>query len=989
MWAIPKDLGLRRWLTVAVHRPVAVLTLFGLLTLLLALQLPKLRFQSSVYDLAIEGLPETEAYARFKTLFGTEEIILVVVRTADVFAEGTFEALGGLSRQLTEIEGVRRVISLPSIRKQMDLTARWSTAEFREVIRPLALFEKNLVSADGKATVLSLVLEDIQEKGRVVAAVRQVLSQAAGGLSPYQIGLPVVSAALAESIERDFLTLPPLALLVMAAILYAFFRSLIAVVVPAACLLMVLAWTLGWMALSGTPLSMLTMIVPVFLIAVGTAYSLYILSEYARALRDSASRREAVFRAFSRTGFPTVLALATTVVGLASLLLNRIPAIQEFALFSCLGMIGLLAVLLGFLPALLLTLPAGNLGGARPGGELRWLQQALAGVVRLNLRHQKLTLSLAALAVAFAGAGVLRLKIETNPISYFRQDAPVYRHFQDVRRDLAGSFPMNVVLDGGAEDFFEDPRQVARIARVQEALETVPGVDKAISFADYLKLVNYVTHRFDPAGYRLPKEGYELRMLMNSYKSLLGQDLFERFMSPDLSRTTILLRTHLASSRDFLAAREEIRDRLKSAGLADLGGQATGLGLVIAQSSHLLAQGQIRSLSLTLLVIAALMLLLFMSARVALISLLPNLFPIIVCFGLMGWLGIEVSPVTSLIACVAIGLAVDDTIHYLFRYNREFRLDADKDRALRDTVAGVGPPMVFTTLTISLGFGVLLLSSFKPTALFGALMIVTMGSALIGDLILLPSLMLHVGLVTVWDLLKSLSTLDRMSDAVAHELNQPLNAIKMGSEFLKMGLETGGEIRREELAQVVGEIDRQVDRAAETIKRLGRLGRAAEPELQKVDINEPIRDVLEAMGHQLAVDNITLGLDLADSLPPILARRSRLRTVIFNLVTNAWEAILRKRKGMPGAGPHSVNVRSALEGGRVSVWITDTGIGFQPHERRRAFEPFFSTKETGPGKGLGLSVSYGIVRDYGGSIRLESRRGEGTTVRLAFPRAPF
>ncbi|MCP4711231.1 MAG: MMPL family transporter, partial [Planctomycetes bacterium] len=172
--------------------------------------------------------------------------------------------------------------------------------------------------------------------------------------------------------------------------------------------------------------------------------------------------------------------------------------------------------------------------------------------------------------------------------------------------------------------------------------------------------------------------------------------------------------------------------------------------------------------------------------KVGLIAIIPNIFPIIITFGIMGWFGIHLSMVTSLIASIAIGLAVDDTIHYLFRYNREFKIDLDKDRSMADSIRYVGKPVLITTITIGLGFAVLLFSSFKPTAVFGLLMVITMLSAVIGDLIILPSLMLNVELVTAWDLLKLMPTLSGISNAAAHELNQPLNVIKMGSDYLNM-----------------------------------------------------------------------------------------------------------------------------------------------------------------------------------------------------------
>ncbi len=175
---------------------------------------------------------------------------------------------------------------------------------------------------------------------------------------------------------------------------------------------------------------------------------------------------------------------------------------------------------------------------------------------------------------------------------------------------------------------------------------------------------------------------------------------------------------------------------------------------MISQSSELITRGQVKSLFITLILVFAIMFLLFMSYKVGVIGILPNCFPIIVSFGLMGWVGIPLSLATSLVASIAIGLAVDDTIHYLVCYNREFKNDLDKGRSLRETLQHIGRPIIFTTFTIGGGFSILMLSSFKPTAIFGLLMVITMFSALVGDLILLPSLMLHVELVTIWDLLK-------------------------------------------------------------------------------------------------------------------------------------------------------------------------------------------------------------------------------------------
>lgn len=755
---LPKALSPEMRLKFIVEHPFHLLIAGLIITLLFAWQIPGLRIQTSIYELAIEDLAETARYESFKKEFGTEEIILVVARVHNVFEKEPFERIGRLARKLSDIKGVRRVISLPGIKRDMDVTDKWSLADFEDIIGPVVLFRKNILSADKKTTALTLLLEDLASKDQVIASVQAILKQAEEETSLYQnlyaIGMPLVSKALADYTEKDFLRLPPVTFLVIALILFCFFRNIRGVLVPTGSVLIALIWTFGLMAWTETPLSMLTMIVPIFIIAVGTAYCMYILPEYLAAAEKCRTPGEAAFTCFQHVAFPTSLAVITTTIGLGSLFLNRIPAIREFALFSCVGIWSMLFVMLALLPAVfaLLPLPRSRSDRGQPNEGL--LHRFLDNIIHLNLHRQKVMLPLIALITMVGIIGIFRIRVETNPVGYFKESTPISRHFHDIYRDMAGSFPLNVVLDGRSDDAFEDPANIRLIARVQEYLNSLEGVDKTISFADYFRLINYASNGYEKEFYVLPEEGFEVRTLMNHFKTMLGQDTFDRFMSGHLSKTNILLRTHISSSEDFLKTREKISTYLGGILPENFDFQITGFGMVISQSSRILTEGQIKSLSVTLVLIFGIMFLLFLSSKVGFIAILPNCFPIIMNFGIMGWLGIELSMATSLVASIAIGLAVDDTIHYLVRYNREFKKDLKKERALRDTIQGVGRPIIFTTITIGLGFSILLFSHFKPTAIFGLLMVITMGSALVGDLILLPSLMTHVELITIWDLLR-------------------------------------------------------------------------------------------------------------------------------------------------------------------------------------------------------------------------------------------
>ncbi|MDJ0782158.1 MAG: ATP-binding protein [Desulfosarcinaceae bacterium] len=233
-----------------------------------------------------------------------------------------------------------------------------------------------------------------------------------------------------------------------------------------------------------------------------------------------------------------------------------------------------------------------------------------------------------------------------------------------------------------------------------------------------------------------------------------------------------------------------------------------------------------------------------------------------------------------------------------------------------------------------------------------------------------------------------LKTLGEMSAGIAHELNQPLNAIKMGSEYLEMMTERAEMMTREDLATVGGEVSRQVDRATEIIGRLRDFGRKTDFTRERVCLNDPIRSVLKIVAPQLELQNINLVLDLAPDLPSVGAHHNRIEQVIFNLLTNARDAINQKTAGAAeGDVAREIEIRSIAQDGHAVVTVADTGVGIPADVQAQIFEAFFTTKEMGEGMGLGLSISSGIVEDYRGALRVESTPGQGTTFRLSFPLA--
>ena len=232
-----------------------------------------------------------------------------------------------------------------------------------------------------------------------------------------------------------------------------------------------------------------------------------------------------------------------------------------------------------------------------------------------------------------------------------------------------------------------------------------------------------------------------------------------------------------------------------------------------------------------------------------------------------------------------------------------------------------------------------------------------------------------------------MTTLGEMSAGIAHELNQPLNAIKMGNEFIDMMIERKEKIPEKHLLQIVNEVSSQVDRAVDIIRRLRDFGRKADFTKEKININTPVQGVLDIIGRQLRLQNIDIQLNIQEDIPPILAHRNRIEQVIFNLITNARDAINQKLETGGSSADNRILIETRTVDDQVMVIVSDTGIGMDTTLKERSFEAFFTTKKMGEGMGLGLSITSGIVEDYGGKITIESSEGQGTSFQLSFPAA--
>ncbi len=231
-----------------------------------------------------------------------------------------------------------------------------------------------------------------------------------------------------------------------------------------------------------------------------------------------------------------------------------------------------------------------------------------------------------------------------------------------------------------------------------------------------------------------------------------------------------------------------------------------------------------------------------------------------------------------------------------------------------------------------------------------------------------------------------MTTLGQMASGIAHEINQPLNVIQINADYLKKMLKRGTRPADDDLGAITDDISANVQRATGIIGHMRDFARQSDVVATKVNLNAPIEDIFKVLGHQIKSHNVSVHLELDPELPDILAQHNRLEQVFINLVTNAIDAMDEKADQAEGrAAEKALTIRTYAEGGEVVATVSDNGTGMRPEVREKIFEPFFTTKAVGKGTGLGVSISYGIVRDYNGTIEIDSDPGEGTTFKVRFP----
>ncbi len=765
-----------RWL---VRHPIVAIGVHLVLVTGFAVGARHIRIESALENVLPAVDTQVQYYNEVRKTFGSDDVAVIGVRTADIFVATTLEKIARVTAAVADIPGVEQVVSItnapdpaanvispPRLLPRLPPTPD-DIATLKTKLSNTPLYGKNLVADDFHAAAINVFFKDLtsaeyRDHG-IDARIREILAAQGGPEEFFYTGAAHVTQATVDLMRGDLFRFTPIAVALILLVLWLAFRSWREVLLPMLSVAVALVWTIGIMGAMGSAITIGTFILPPLILVIGSSYAIHIVAAY-RQQAATDPPETAVSATLDRIASPLIISAITTGVGFASLMANRIVAVQDLGRFAVIGLIAVTICSLTLLPAMLRL--AGRKRRAPIDEQASLVSQFLTGLGRRASASRRGILWGGGVLALVALIGANWIQVDSDFIRYFEKDSDIRRANEIINQEIVGSNPFYLVVETSKPGQLERWEVLKQIKELQTFLNTLPGITTTVSLVDWLELLetglnqdaqgdlivddqgNIISEGKPKSFWEEPRNlGPVLKMVSTSPSTFAG------FVTKDFSRANILVRTKLSGSRQIEDTLAKIRTYIAQHFPAEIRVIPTGNLVLLTGTSSDLVAGQIRSLSIAVTTIFLVFALMFLSARIGFLAVAPAVLPIVIFFGILGWLGIRLDLGTSLIAAIALGLVVDATIHYMARLNIELKGETDQAAAVVRTIRAVGVPITYTAVALLLGFLTFTFSSFVPIQNFGLLVGLTMAAAYWCNVALLPALLATQKIITLWDLL--------------------------------------------------------------------------------------------------------------------------------------------------------------------------------------------------------------------------------------------
>ena len=732
-------------------------------------QIDKLEVRISANEMLVQNNQEQEYYRQVRSLFGDEQISLLYLASDNLLARDKLEALKRSIAHLKKQPFVERVESLFSVpwvktvdgyldkKPYLDSDKLPESPEQAQHIldeaRKNPFLRNVLLSPDKDVMAVAIVLKkaDVDNPAWNDETITNSLNGIAASLKPFyatsfSVGFPQVRTEIAERIRTEQMHLFPLAVAALLIALFLLLRQLIDILLPIMTAGFSILWTFGFMGATDIPVNVVTSIIPILLIIVGSTEDIHLLSEFRHGQKSGLDAPASLKHMSRRMGGIVLLTFITTYLGFLSVGLSRIEVLWQFGLVASTGLA------LNFLATIILIPSILSLAGK---WQLDGKSRLYSGKSYLLAkrywewlwRHRLSIVIVFLVWTLVAIIGIPRIHINHNAIDSLGKDSEVRQKIELINRNLAGLESLSIIVDSGIEDTFLKVRYLEELEQIQKYIREKGWSESSTSFADYLSLLNGAFQELDEP--MMPESDDIITELM----IFLNHDDVKAYITQDYSHARILVRHSIESSEKLQAVIEDLQQFIDHNLDAGLEARITGDSVLTLSATNAMIRGQLQSIALLLVIIVLIIGVLFTELKVGLLAALPNFFPVIVMFGFMGYMEIPLNIGTTMAAAIAIGIAVDDTLHFMLRYNRELKARKNHNIAMEHSIYGEALPVVSTSIALIAGFLVFTQASFEPIVQFGALGALVIATALVADFVITPLAVSSLRLVTIWDVL--------------------------------------------------------------------------------------------------------------------------------------------------------------------------------------------------------------------------------------------
>ncbi|WP_271392358.1 efflux RND transporter permease subunit [Aequorivita sinensis] len=747
-----------------------ILIVIAAITVLLALQWKNMRFTYTEANLLPDDHPINLEYNKFLSHFGEEgNLIVMGVKDSSIFTPEKFKAWNKLSEDIgkfNEVELTLSVGNLQKLQKRIDTTGfelvpfikdsiftSENLAGYEDELYNKLPFYDGLIYSPDKQSIRSAIYmkKDIvntaARKDFVVEDLIPLIKkfEEDTGVKVYTSGMPYIRTLNSQSIIDEIGLFIGAALFITSLIFFFFFRSWRATFISMFTVIIGVMWAFGFLGLLQYEITVLTALIPPLIIVIGIPNCIFLINKYQQEIKLHGNQAKSLQRVIAKVGNATLMTNLTTASGFATFILVNSELLREFGIVASINIVAIFLLSLFIIPIIYSYMAVPKYKHLKHLNKT-WINSFVNWIERM-VKEQRITISITALLLLCASIiGIYNIKISGSLIEDMPKNTGFFDDIRFFEKEYEGIMPLEIMVDTKKKKGVMNLATLKRIDRLQEHIKEIPEFAKPISVVELVKYSKQAYYNGNPDYYQLPNSQERSFILSHAKSSNTDTNMLSSYVDStgQFARITTFMKDTEPDRFDRIE--EDLNAEIvKIFPEERYNVTVTGKALVFQKGTHFLVNNLILSLSLAIFLIALFMAWMFRSFKMIIVSLIPNLLPLIITAGVMGFVGVPIKPSTILVFSIAFGISVDDTIHFLAKYRQEliannWKIKKSVYGALRETTVS----MFYTSIVLFFGFSVFTISSFGGTVALGALVSITLLFAMLSNLLLLPTLLLSL-----------------------------------------------------------------------------------------------------------------------------------------------------------------------------------------------------------------------------------------------------